>query len=67
VDARARLEAFYREAPFVRPLDESPRVAVLAAMHNLGKGMAGEAIQNLNLALGLDERTGLWRAGRWPN
>ncbi len=40
--------------------------AVLVALDNLMKGMAGQAIQNLNLALGFDERAGLWRPGRWP-
>lgn len=40
--------------------------AVLVALDNLMKGMAGQAIQNLNLALGLEERAGLWRPGRWP-
>jgi N-acetyl-gamma-glutamyl-phosphate reductase len=35
------------------------RVAVFAAIDNLWKGAAGQAIQNLNLMLGLDERDGL--------
>ena len=33
--------------------------AVLVALDNLGKGMAAQAVQNLNLALGLPEWTGL--------
>ncbi len=37
-----------------------------AAIDNLGKGAAGQAIQNANLILGVDERTGLDAAGVWP-
>ena len=40
--------------------------AVLVALDNLGKGMAAQAVQNLNLALGLPEWTGLRGAGTWP-
>ena len=36
------------------------RVVVMAALDNLIKGMAGAAIQNLNLACGLPETMGLW-------
>jgi N-acetyl-gamma-glutamyl-phosphate reductase len=32
---------------------------VVAAIDNLGKGAAGQAVQNANLALGLPEPTGL--------
>ena len=39
---------------------------VLVALDNLGKGMATQAVQNLNLALGLPEWTGLRAAGGWP-
>ncbi|MHC4955932.1 MAG: N-acetyl-gamma-glutamyl-phosphate reductase [Planctomycetota bacterium] len=35
------------------------RVVVLSAIDNLGKGMATQAVQNLNLICGLDETTGL--------
>ena len=35
------------------------RAIVLCALDNLGKGAAGQAIQNANLALGLDETAGL--------
>jgi N-acetyl-gamma-glutamyl-phosphate reductase len=35
------------------------RVLVFSAIDNLWKGAAGQAVQNLNLMLGLDERTGL--------
>jgi N-acetyl-gamma-glutamyl-phosphate reductase len=35
------------------------RAVVVSAIDNLGKGAAGQAIQNLNLALGWEESTGL--------
>jgi N-acetyl-gamma-glutamyl-phosphate reductase len=35
------------------------RCVVISAIDNLGKGAAGQAIQNLNLALGYDETAGL--------
>lgn len=38
---------------------ESGEVVVIAAIDNLVKGAAGQAVQNLNLMLGLDERAGL--------
>ncbi len=37
----------------------SGRCVVVSAIDNLGKGAAGQAIQNLNLALGIEETTGL--------
>jgi N-acetyl-gamma-glutamyl-phosphate reductase len=37
-----------------------------AAIDNLGKGAAGQAIQNANVALGLDESSGLERIATWP-
>jgi N-acetyl-gamma-glutamyl-phosphate reductase len=41
-------------------LDEhSGRVVIVSAIDNLVKGTAGAAIQSLNIALGLDEQTGL--------
>lgn len=36
------------------------------AIDNLGKGAAGQALQNANLALGLDEALGLSAVGVWP-
>ena len=45
---------------------ENQRVAVLCAIDNLGKGMAGQAIQNMNIALGLSETAGLGMAGVFP-
>lgn len=37
-----------------------------AAIDNLGKGAAGQAIQNANLALGVEETAGLEGLGVWP-
>jgi N-acetyl-gamma-glutamyl-phosphate reductase len=34
-------------------------VVVLAVIDNLVKGAAGQAVQNMNILFGLDERTGL--------
>ena len=42
------------------------RVSVFAAIDNLGKGMAGQAIQNMNLMLGFDEKAGLEAMPLWP-
>ncbi|HWY07897.1 MAG TPA: N-acetyl-gamma-glutamyl-phosphate reductase [Candidatus Acidoferrales bacterium] len=38
---------------------DGKRLIVVSCLDNLGKGAAGQAVQNLNLTLGLDERTGL--------
>jgi len=35
------------------------RLVMIAVLDNLVKGAAGQAVQNLNIVLGLDERTGL--------
>lgn len=37
-----------------------------AAIDNLGKGAAGQAIQNANVALGFEEHAGLEQVGLWP-
>ncbi len=42
------------------------RAVVVVALDNLVKGAAGQAIQCLNLALGLDETAGLSADGVWP-
>src|SRR5205823_1714396 len=39
------------------------RAVVICALDNLGKGAAGQAVQNANLALGLDETAGLRLSG----
>jgi N-acetyl-gamma-glutamyl-phosphate reductase len=41
-------------------------VIAIAALDNLVKGAAGQAIQCANIALGLPETAGLPRAGVWP-
>ena len=42
---------------FVFGSDEEARL--VARLDNLGKGASGAAVQNLNIALGLDEGSGL--------
>lgn len=42
------------------------RVIVVSAIDNLGKGAAGQALQNANLVLGLDETLGLTSNGVAP-
>jgi N-acetyl-gamma-glutamyl-phosphate reductase len=45
---------------------DAGRAVVVAAIDNLGKGAAGQALQNMNLALGLPETTGLPVNGTAP-
>ncbi|WP_431886517.1 N-acetyl-gamma-glutamyl-phosphate reductase [Micromonospora wenchangensis] len=45
---------------------DSGRVIVVSAIDNLGKGAAGQAVQNANLMLGLPETTGLPTFGVAP-
>jgi N-acetyl-gamma-glutamyl-phosphate reductase len=42
------------------------RVVVTSVIDNLGKGAAGQALQNANLLLDLDETTGLTAIGMYP-
>jgi N-acetyl-gamma-glutamyl-phosphate reductase len=42
------------------------RIIALGAIDNLGKGAAGQAVQNANLMLGLDATTGLSGTPLWP-
>jgi N-acetyl-gamma-glutamyl-phosphate reductase len=46
--------------------DGGREVLVLAAIDNLVKGAAGQAVQAMNLSLGLDETAGLGFAGMYP-
>lgn len=48
------------------PEKGSDRLVVISAIDNLVKGASGQAIQNMNLMAGLDERTGLWFPGMSP-
>ncbi len=42
------------------------RAVIVAAIDNLVKGSSGQAIQNMNLMLGLEENTGLQQAPMFP-
>ncbi len=42
------------------------QVVVFSALDNLVKGAAGQAVQNMNLMFGLDEKTGLMLVGTNP-
>lgn len=42
------------------------RVIVFSAIDNLVKGAAGQAVQNMNIAAGIDERTGLMSVPLYP-
>ncbi len=42
------------------------RLVVVSAIDNLIKGAAGQAVQNMNLMIGLDEKTGLNGPGVYP-
>ena len=48
------------------PSGATRTAACFAALDNLIKGGAGQAIQNMNLVLGLDERLALEDPGSWP-
>jgi N-acetyl-gamma-glutamyl-phosphate reductase len=50
----------------VRADARTGRAIAMAAIDNLGKGAAGQAVQNANLMLGFDETTGLDTAGLAP-
>jgi N-acetyl-gamma-glutamyl-phosphate reductase len=48
-------------------LDErTGRAVITSAIDNLGKGAAGQAVQNMNLMLGLPETHALEGGGLWP-
>jgi len=48
-------------------VDERNRLLIAsAAIDNLGKGAAGQALQNANVILGIEESTGLGAYGVWP-
>ncbi|MDO8588032.1 MAG: N-acetyl-gamma-glutamyl-phosphate reductase [Armatimonadota bacterium] len=46
--------------------DRTGRVVVVSAIDNLVKGAAGQAVQNMNIMCGLDERAGLGSAALYP-
>ena len=59
--APATDESFFRSRWVNAPagVEERGRVLAFSAIDNLWKGAAGQAVQNLNLMLGLDEEMGL--------
>jgi N-acetyl-gamma-glutamyl-phosphate/LysW-gamma-L-alpha-aminoadipyl-6-phosphate reductase len=48
------------------PVSGKRTVVCFSAIDNLIKGGAGQAIQNMNLVLGLDEKLSLQDPGGWP-
>jgi N-acetyl-gamma-glutamyl-phosphate reductase len=52
---------------FVHVVRSGPqRAVVVSSIDNLGKGAAGQAVQNMNVALGLSETAGLTSVGVYP-
>ncbi len=47
-------------------IDDTGRAVMLSAIDNLVKGASGQAIQNMNIILGIDEKTGLTHLGLHP-
>lgn len=47
-------------------VNDARSAAIMVALDNLGKGMASQAVQSMNIALGLAETAGLWTASRFP-
>ena len=50
----------------LQPVADGSRLVVLSVIDNLVKGAAGQAVQNMNLMMGLDEVTGLESVGLMP-
>ncbi len=46
--------------------ERTGKIVILSAIDNIGKGSAGQAIQNMNLMLGFDETTGLMQVPCFP-
>jgi N-acetyl-gamma-glutamyl-phosphate reductase len=46
--------------------ERTERIVVITAIDNLVKGASGQAIQNMNLMLGIDEAAGLKQPGLFP-
>jgi len=42
------------------------RIVIMSAIDNLVKGASGQAIQNMNIALGLEETTALTALPQYP-
>jgi N-acetyl-gamma-glutamyl-phosphate reductase len=45
---------------------EDGRIVIISAIDNLIKGASGQAVQNMNAALGIDESLGLKIAPQYP-
>ncbi|CAB3287232.1 N-acetyl-gamma-glutamyl-phosphate reductase [Methanocaldococcus lauensis] len=47
-------------------IDEHNRLVIISAIDNLVKGASGQAIQNMNIMFGFDEKEGLFNVGLHP-
>ena len=47
-------------------IDDTGRLVMLSCIDNLVKGASGQAIQNMNILLGIDETLGLTHFGLHP-
>jgi len=54
------------DAPVRTDSQEPGTIIVFVALDNLVKGAAGQAVQNMNLMFGMDEKTGLVMPGSNP-
>ena len=68
-------EGLYPDTRFVRYSNycdvglkcfDDGRIVLISAIDNLVKGASGQAVQNMNIALGLDEKKGLERVPQYP-
>ena len=68
-------EGLYPDTRFVRysnycdvglKVFDDGRIVLVSAIDNLVKGASGQAVQNMNIALGLDETKGLERIPQYP-
>ena len=50
----------------VQYVEHSNKLVIMSVIDNLGKGAAGQAIQNMNLMFGLNEQEGLLQMGLLP-
>ena len=50
----------------IQYVEHSNKLVIMSVIDNLGKGAAGQAIQNMNLMFGLDEKEGLLEIGLLP-
>ena len=50
----------------VQYVEHSNKLVIMSVIDNLGKGAAGQAIQNMNLMFGLNEQEGLKQIGLLP-